>query len=365
MDGNPVRQISLLGFGEVGGIFGHDFAAAGLGVSTFDILLNAEPSRSEMLAKAKNANVRACDTLEGAIRGADLVISAVTASSAADVAASAAPFLRAGQIYLDLNSVSPDTKREIARTLNESAATFVEAAVMAAVSPQRLKVPMLLGGADAAMAAARLQAIGLNVKPISDRVGVASAIKMCRSIIIKGLEAITVESMFTARRYGAEKLVLESLAATYPDMGWNGALPDYLISRVAEHGKRRAAEMREAAQAVADAGLEPLTALATAQRQDWLAQAIAEFSLAVPKGEKFEWQELADAIAKASSEGYGKNLRENHSGRPSLWCISKDGGFDSATIGNGETDGRKILPLQNPQGWGTRTIWSPRIDWLC
>jgi 3-hydroxyisobutyrate dehydrogenase-like beta-hydroxyacid dehydrogenase len=302
MDGQAIRQISLLGFGEVGGIFGRDFAAAGLGVSTFDILLNAEPSRSAMLAKARAANVRACDTLEEAVRGADLVISAVTASSAAGVAISVAPFLRAGQMYLDINSVSPDTKLSIARTFSESPATFVEAAVMAPVSPQRLKVPMLLGGADAAIAAERLLAIGMNVKPISERIGVASAIKMCRSIIIKGLEAITVESMFAARRYGAEKQVLESLAATYPGMGWDGALPDYLISRVAEHGKRRAAEMREAAQAVADAGLEPLTALATAQRQDWLAQVIAEFSLSVPKDEKFVWQELADAIAKAMSE---------------------------------------------------------------
>jgi 3-hydroxyisobutyrate dehydrogenase-like beta-hydroxyacid dehydrogenase len=302
MDGNPVRQIALVGFGEVGGIFGHDFAAAGLGVSTFDILLNAEPSRSATLAKAKSANVRACDTLEEAVRGAGLVISAVTASSAVDVARRAAPFLQGGQIYMDLNSVSPDTKLSVARALNESPATFVEAAVMAPVSPQRLKVPMLLGGPGAATAAERLRAIGLNVKPISDRVGVASAIKMCRSIIIKGLEAITVESMFTARRYGAEKQVLESLAATYPGLDWNGALPDYLISRVAEHGKRRAAEMREAAQAVADAGLEPLTALATAECQDWLARAIAEFSVAVPKGESFAWQELADAIAKASSE---------------------------------------------------------------
>jgi 3-hydroxyisobutyrate dehydrogenase-like beta-hydroxyacid dehydrogenase len=301
MDENPVRQIALLGFGEVGGIFGRDFAAAGLDVSTFDILLRAEPSRSAMLAEATTANVRPCDTLEDAVRGAQLVISAVTASSAAAVARSAAPLLRSGQIYLDLNSVSPETKREIAQALSESPATFVEAAVMAPVSPPRLKVPMLLGGADAATAAERLQAIGMNVKAISDRVGVASAIKMCRSIVIKGLEAITVESMFTARRYGAEKHVLESLAATYPGMGWNGTLPDYLISRVAEHGKRRAAEMREAAQAVADAGLEPLMALATAQRQDWLAQVIAEFSLAVPRGDAFTWQELADAIAAATS----------------------------------------------------------------
>lgn len=301
MNQNPIRQIALIGFGEVGGIFGHDFAAAGLAVSAFDILLNVDPSRSAMLGKAKNAKVRACGALEEAVCGADLVMSAVTASSAAGVAQTAARFLSAGQIYLDLNSVSPDTKREIARSLKESPATFVEAAVMAPVSPQRLKVPMLLGGPEAATAAERLRAVGMNVRPISDRIGVASAIKMCRSIIIKGLEAITVESMFTARRYGAEKLVLESLAATYPNMGWDNELPNYLIGRVAEHGKRRAAEMREAAQAVADAGLDPLTALATAQRQDWLAQVITEFSLAVPKGESFVWQEIADAIAEASS----------------------------------------------------------------
>lgn len=301
MHQNPIRRIAIIGFGEVGGIFGQDFAAAGLEVSTFDILLNADPPRSAILVKAKTANVRASDTLEAAIRGADLVISAVTASSAAEVAGDAAPFLASDQIYFDLNSVSPETKREIARTLGESAAAFVEAAVMAPVSPQRLKVPMLLGGAHAATVAERLQAIGMNVKPISDRVGVASAIKMCRSIIIKGLEAITVESMFTARRYGAEDYVLSSLAATFPGMGWDGALPDYLISRVAEHGKRRAAEMREAAEAVAGAGLEPLTALATARRQDWLVQTITEFSVAVPKGESFAWQQLADAIAEAAS----------------------------------------------------------------
>jgi len=301
MDANPIRHIALIGFGEVGGIFGQDFAKAGLGVSAFDILVNAELSRSALLKKAENAKVRACDSLENAILGADLVISAVTASSAADAAGSAAPFLTSGQTYLDINSVSPDTKREIARVVSGSPATFVEAAVMAPVPPQRLKVPMLLGGASAVQAAARLAAIGMKGKAISEQIGVASAIKMCRSIIIKGLEAITLESMFTARRYGAEKQVLESLAATYPGLGWDGTLPDYLISRIAEHGKRRAAEMHEAAQAVADAGLDPLMALATAERQDWLARTIAEFSVPVAKGEAFAWQELADMIAEAIS----------------------------------------------------------------
>jgi 3-hydroxyisobutyrate dehydrogenase-like beta-hydroxyacid dehydrogenase len=183
MVGNPIREITLIGFGEVGGIFGQDFAAAGFSVSTFDILFHREPSRSTMRDKAGSANVRACDSLDGGVNGADLVISAVTASSAVDAARNAAPFLSAGQFYLDINSVSPDTKREIARMVDETPASFVEAAVMAPVCPQRLKVPMLLGGADVQTAAALLQAIGMNVKPVSDRIGVASAIKMCRSII--------------------------------------------------------------------------------------------------------------------------------------------------------------------------------------
>jgi 3-hydroxyisobutyrate dehydrogenase-like beta-hydroxyacid dehydrogenase len=297
---NAIRQIALIGFGEVGGIFGHDFANNGFSVSVYDILLNAEPSRSVLLSEAQRCGVRACDTFAAAVQDADLVISAVTASSAPGVAIQAASLLRQGQVYLDINSVSPETKREIAGALAGSNATFVEAAVMAPVAPRRIKAPMLLGGPDASVIVPLLRAIGMDVTPVSDQVGVASAIKMCRSIIIKGLEAITVESMFTARRYGAEKLVLESLTATYPEMGWDGNLPDYLISRVAEHGKRRAAEMREAAQAITDAGLEPFTALGTSRRQEWLATVISECGIAIPKGGNFKWEVLADAVADAS-----------------------------------------------------------------
>jgi 3-hydroxyisobutyrate dehydrogenase-like beta-hydroxyacid dehydrogenase len=309
----PVREIALVGFGEFGGIFGSDLAAAGIRVSVFDILFNSGQSRAAMLAKAKEAKVRACDGLEEAIRSAELVISAVSCSAAAEVARNSVQFLRSGQTYLDINSVSPETKREIAQILEPSKATFVEAAVMAPVSPQRLKVPMLLGGAAAEAVAPRLRAIGLNVTPVSTRIGVPSAVKMCRSVIIKGIEALTVESLFAARRYGAEKEVLASLAATYPHMGWDGPLPDYLISRVAEHGKRRAAEMREAGETLRNIGLEPLTALATAERQDWLVQEMAERDISIRPGEPFSWQRLADAIAAAASDE--KSTAQAHKAR--------------------------------------------------
>ncbi len=296
----PIQHIAIVGFGEAGGIIGKDLAARGLKVSTFDILLHSGEAREVMLAKVHESKVQAAESLSDCTREAELVISAVTASSALDVAKEASRVLRAGQFFLDINSVSPGTKQKMASHFEKTQARFVEAAVMAAVPPQRLKVPMLLGGTHAAELAARLPSIGMNASVVSDRIGVASAIKMCRSVVIKGLEALAVESMFAARRHGAEDAVLASLAATFPEMGWKDQLPDYLISRVAEHGKRRAAEMREAAQALRDVGIDPLMADATAERQDSLVKEIAGHNLDSRAGRPFSWRELADALDNAS-----------------------------------------------------------------
>jgi 3-hydroxyisobutyrate dehydrogenase-like beta-hydroxyacid dehydrogenase len=299
MPNDPITRIALIGFGEAGGILGQDLAARRLELTAWDILFDSPPAREAMLAKSRAARVCPAKNQADAVTNADLVISAVTAASALEVAAEAVPHLRAGQLYLDINSVSPTTKQKMSEQFANSPAQFVEAAVMAPFPPLRLKVPMLLGGPHAAAAAPRLAAIGLTVSVADDRVGIASAIKMCRSVVIKGLEAIAVESMFAARRYGAEDAVLKSLAASFPEMGWDEKLPDYMISRVAEHGKRRAAEMREAAQAVSDAGLTPRMASATAELQDALVKEIAALPNP-PKdfGKNFTWRTLADALKK-------------------------------------------------------------------
>jgi 3-hydroxyisobutyrate dehydrogenase-like beta-hydroxyacid dehydrogenase len=291
-------RIALVGFGEAGSILGQDLAATGRQVVTYDILLDELASRGAMLEKARRARVRAVDTLDAAVKDVEMVISAVTAASSADVARNAAKSLRAGQIFLDINSCSPATKRANAAAVQGAGADYVEAAVMAPVPPQRLRVPMLLGGRRATELAPVLRAIGMNATPVSDEIGVASAVKMCRSIVIKGLEALTVESMLAARRFGAEKEVLASLQATFPQMGWQEKLPDYLVSRVAEHGRRRAAEMREVAHTLQDIGMEPIMASATAVRQDWLIDAMTAQALQYPHGEPFSWRWLADELSK-------------------------------------------------------------------
>jgi 3-hydroxyisobutyrate dehydrogenase-like beta-hydroxyacid dehydrogenase len=291
------KRIAVIGFGEAGTILGTDLVAAGCRVATYDILFEAEHARAAMRAKAERAHVRAADTLAEAAKDAQLVISAVTASSSGDVAAEAARYMRAGQVFLDINSCSPAKKQSSAQTLESSGADYVEAAVMAPVPPQRLKVPMLLGGRRAADIAPALTKLGMNVRVVADKIGVASAVKMCRSVVIKGIEALAVESMLAARRFGAEEQVLASLEQTYPDMGWEKGLPDYLISRVAEHGRRRAAEMREVARTLRDVGIAPLMASATAERQDFLIDEMTAHGLAYEQDKPFSWRALADTLA--------------------------------------------------------------------
>jgi 3-hydroxyisobutyrate dehydrogenase-like beta-hydroxyacid dehydrogenase len=139
-----------------------------------------------------------------------------------------------------------------------------------------------------------LNAWQLDAKAVSDKLGVASAIKMCRSVMIKGLEALVIESYTTARAYGVEDHVLPTLQETFPSIDWQqqGA---YFFSRVVQHGKRRAEEMREAANTVREAGFEPTMASAIANKQQWVAD---EAGQGVFKGmaKDARWQDYADCL---------------------------------------------------------------------
>jgi 3-hydroxyisobutyrate dehydrogenase-like beta-hydroxyacid dehydrogenase len=293
-----IHRVAIIGFGEAGGIFACDLAARRVNVSVFDILFNSNRRRQPMLRKAQACRVTAARGLKDCLHDAELVISAVTASSALDVAKEAALILEKGQLFLDINSVSPETKRKAAAYVERRQARFVEAAVMSAVPKERLQVPMLLGGPYARETAERLQKIGMNATPFTDQLGIASAVKMCRSVVIKGLEALVIESLFAARQYGAEDKVLASLAASFPGMGWEDHLPDYLIGRVAEHGHRRAVEMREVAQTLKHVGIEPLMALATAERQEQLVGEMAKRKLAFNTADRFSWCSLSDKLVR-------------------------------------------------------------------
>jgi 3-hydroxyisobutyrate dehydrogenase len=262
-----LQRIGILGFGEVGQIFARDLRAAGVAdIKVFDIAF-ARPDSMPSLALKGNA-VSACKTAAEMVRNSDLVISAVTAAATLSAAQSLVPGIEKGSYVLDLNSASPGVKREAAKAIDGAGGRYVEAAVMTSVPPHGIRSPMLLGGPHVADFLAAAEGLGFKAAKFSDEVGKASATKMCRSIIVKGFEAIVTESMLAARRYGVEDSVLASLTDLFPHPDWP-ELARYVISRSLEHGKRRAEEMREAARTASEVGVAPTMSVPTAERQDW------------------------------------------------------------------------------------------------
>lgn len=262
----PITSVAFIGFGEVGRVFTRDLRAAGIeAISAFDI---AFAERTPQLLAAHQANVRVTQRPREAVAGADLVISAVTAGSDLDAARSCAGLMAPGTLYLDVNSVAPDTKVEAARIVEDGGGRYVEAAVMAPVEPRGLSTPILLGGTHATAFLACATTWKLDAKLFSDRIGAASSVKMCRSIMIKGLEALALECTMTAHHYGVLDAVLASLSDTFPGLDWHKKA-QYLVSRSLIHGRRRAEEMREVAKTIADAGLEPVMTRSTVAKQDF------------------------------------------------------------------------------------------------
>ncbi len=289
-------KIAVIGYGEVGKIFSIGLLGKPnvTSVSAWDLKFVDPKLSAEQLEHAKKNGINAQLSIDEACADADVVISAVTASNTLDVAVAAAPFLKQGSLFLDLNSASPGTKQEAAAVVDGRGAFYVEAGVMTSVPPYGIKVPILLGGEKSEGLAQILNEWGMDAKSISFKLGIASAIKMSRSIMIKGLEALVVEAYSTARFYGVEDYFLPTLVETFPQIDWStqGA---YFFSRVVQHGKRRSEEMRESARTVSETGAPPLMASAIADKQAWLAQ-IASLGVFKDLPKNARWQDYSDCL---------------------------------------------------------------------
>ncbi|MFT4191600.1 MAG: DUF1932 domain-containing protein [Comamonas sp.] len=292
------HRIGIVGYGEVGGIFARGLAdqPGVASVHAWDIRFIDTPRTGDSAAESP---VQPAHDLAELCANTDLIFSAVTASNTLEVACASARHLRPGTFFVDLNSASPGTKRQAAQAIAGAGGHYVEAGVMTSVPPYGIRVPMLLGGPHAREMADLLQRWGMDAQAVSAELGVASAIKMSRSVMIKGLEALVIESYATARFYGVEEHVLPTLQETFPHIDWarQGA---YFFSRVVQHGKRRAEEMREAARTVNEAGVEPVMAAAIAAKQDWVADLAREGCFNGIAADA-PWQHYADRLLAAAA----------------------------------------------------------------
>ena len=258
-------RISFIGFGEAGQAIASGLRDEGIErIAAWDILF-PEPDGARLKAAGEAIGVCTAASAADAVRETDLVISAVTAASSLEAARSVAPHLTGTPYYLDINSVSPGRKQETAKLLGDRA-RYVDVAVIAPIHPARHRTPLLISGGQSEEIAPLLRELGMQLTVVSDEPGSAAAIKMIRSVMIKGIEALTLECFLAAERAGVLEEVTASLKNNYPTLDWT-KIADYNLERMASHGERRAAEMEESAATLRELGLEPLMVDSTVKRQ--------------------------------------------------------------------------------------------------
>jgi len=266
--------VGFIGFGEAGSTIATGLRSAGAPrLFAYDIQSAAAVLGPRIHQRARESDTTLVASPAELAAASGVLLSTVTSSSALDAANQNAPHLTPRHFYADLNSVSPALKQQIDGIITKAGARFVEIAVMAPVQPYGHRVPMLLGGPAAADFAETMAPFGMRLQllPPAARIGSAAAVKMCRSIIVKGLEALMVECLLGATRFGADDLVFASLNESFPGIDWK-KLADYMTGRVVLHGERRAREMEEVAETLRAIGVEPIMAEATARRQEWSAR---------------------------------------------------------------------------------------------
>lgn len=264
-------NITFIGFGEAASAISSGWEAGKYPLRTYDIKLESEATRAEIHTRCRKLAVTCCDTVEEAVLGADLVFCTVTADQAVTAARNAAVFLKPGQIWLDLNSCAPSSKATSAGVIEATGAAYVDVAVMAPVYPKLNLVPLLLAGPHAETAAPILESLPMAPRVVAGPVGAASSIKMIRSVMVKGLEALTAECTLAAVAAGVQEEVFASLLKSHPGTDWPSQA-SYNFERSLVHGERRAAEMEEVVKTLTDLGLPAEMARATVGWQRKLSQ---------------------------------------------------------------------------------------------
>lgn len=249
MAGNNLT-VAVLGLGEAGSHFANDLAELGVGVVGYD----PEPKR------ALHPAVRLVGSNPEAARDADVVLSVNLSAVAESVAAEVLPALQPGQVYAELNTASPDTKRAVAAVVAPSGALVADVAIMAPVPPKGIRTPLLVSGPGAKDFAEKLVPLGLDIEVLTDEVGEAATRKLLRSIVYKGVAAVIGEAVEAGRVFGLEPFVREQIRSV---IGGNDALIDRFLEGSKTHALRRSHELEAVVAMLTARDVEPVMSRAT------------------------------------------------------------------------------------------------------
>ncbi|WP_425290711.1 NAD(P)-binding domain-containing protein [Spirosoma linguale] len=243
-------KIALLGLGEAGSSFANDLASLGVTVVGYDPALKRDLSPAVTLAYS-NAE---------AVLNADVILSVNLSAVAETIAAEVLPVLRPGQLYAEMNTASPDTKRRVEAIISPSGAQVVDVAIMAPVPPKGILTPFLVSGPGADRFAELLLPLGMNISVVSDQTGEAATRKLLRSIVYKGIAAVIGEAVDAGRSFGLEPYIREQILSV---VGGNDALIDRFLEGSKTHALRRSHELEAVVAMLGAQHVEPVMSRAT------------------------------------------------------------------------------------------------------
>lgn len=286
-----MTKVGFLGFGEAGSSIAGGLIDAGYSdLVAYDIAWETSDLVRE---RANDLGVTLVGSPTELATRADTVISAVVCSQAAVAADSVVDHLTGTHAYLDINSVAAGVKAQIGQRFVDRALSYTDVAVMGNIKRDISDVPLLLAGPDADVVKRRFDDISLDLTIVSDLVGDAARIKMFRSLFVKGLEALALESMMASYATGTHEQVLASLEGTFGKYTFSGLIT-HLVERHAVHGKRRADELLEVADSLREAGVDPIMADAGHRRMSWDVD--RGFQDRFPKGNDPDWVAVLEGL---------------------------------------------------------------------
>ncbi len=266
------RRWGLIGFGEAGRIIGGAMAASGVDLAVHDRML-LDPARGAAVREAVAAAgaTPVDDLAEFADR--DVVVSLVTPATAVPAARGFAPHAAGGVLYVDLNSTAPGDKQDVAASL--PGARVVDGVMTGGgIQLDAQRIPISLAGPDAAEAADLLNGAGLNAAVVGEEIGAAAALKMLRSVVIKGMEGLWVEALLAARERGVVEPLLAMIEETLDRYSARDFATMLVTTHVA-HAGRRQVEVRMSRDTVAGTGVPALVSSGLVARYEHDARGLA------------------------------------------------------------------------------------------
>ncbi len=263
------RVIALLGFGEAGSAIARGLCGEGgwrgtarpgdnapRRVIAIDTALDRDARGTALGHEARRLDIAIEGSYGEALREADLVICAVQGEHALEAATAAAPLLKKGAHYLDLCTITGKMSDEDRAPIEAAGARYIDIAVMGGFFKQGIKAPMLVAGEDVEPVVAWMNDNGFVATVLGRKPGSASSVKMIRSVLIKGVEALGVEAYVTAQRQGILDEVMGCMGDV-DDIGFANFVA-MLVQTHIVHAHRRWEEMGLVGQTLRETGVEPL-----------------------------------------------------------------------------------------------------------